>query len=1267
MADFLNALGQVVGPNAGGLSIGFSYTFKTLLDYYAGGGERHREQVQAQTELEQLRQKGNSALQEGNHQHAEVMFEKARQKELQVIDLQFRNQIALAKHAAEMWQQNQQVPIELANFPLRLTPRQVYTLPETLVIITRHDVIPGLDNPSSTRVGTLDADLSSFLQTAGYRPTDPIYGTWFLEGGWKGQGLVGKTAVGALYSFLHERTTIFTEYQALQNELVFNVAHWGPGLKTFDYCTFARFPFRSAEADILHRRLFALQALVASGIADIYALLRTLAAPRLPGCLPTILGDATDEVITGAVSEILATYRSVLRDRAQTAPDTAVHRTLAVAHQLAQGYTETQAKPLLEHARHFLTTSLQMFLEYRGGDLRAARDVSALLNQAAALQLPQDDTYFSTAKRLRGKLERWAIDTRLDSAPLRLPEARGELTFEQRLYLACRALTQIRASVEALISQAPESLDGFGTVELLAILQESLDALKQPTFRIVPVGVTNGGKSTLGGALLGRALVPRGAGELSMGVLRFIHRPQGLTLREIWPPDDEEGKERIEEKAFLGDLMGLITHDAEVAEYLKRQMAEYKQTGYPAGKPFPSFEVETPLLLGNWREMFALPPGVGCEFRDVPGLNSTNNNDRNLAIIQDAIRGSFCVFVLDWNETAPDRAGLLLTQIRTMLEETGADPESVLFVLNKFDEWDKADDRSQVESRLAAFRQTLQEGLQLTEPPELIPMSGLLWFYGQAAWGPTALSGHPSAPPSVRETMLQALAVDSTKAITKLLDETDPRRRWYGEKFTPVLFGGRPPELSTEDCRYLLRDIVYPVSGAQQFCERMADRLRRRCASLVIRPLVIDALRKAESFLAATRKRFTDAQLDNTDKITSEIERIHHCTTALQQTMTDELGHFTELTTGTLEAIVSLGQQGQLDVALYTQWAERKVDLSVFTNIIGNLRKELADNLARPLLEFKAEQPIPAQWKAMLQEHRCQSLYQAANTYFRLLRVYGKSSSLRVEYAVQPTDSTGMTHIHNTERAYAALQQELVGAVTERSRFVIQQRLSALEEQAHGLLEGFYERIERTLKGFVQDDLLVQAIFAGRQPMTELTKEVPTSFRPVGDTSRQEQSRAVAEERTAVIRTTAKYVFVDPIRWLWRKTTQRSTADLFQTETKIVEVDKEHMVSLVPNGRGVEEDANQIFAKHADALQQALLAWLSDELLRKYAARLQQEAVSVLNSLRQALEAQNNKTSEELLHAIHQWAGMEEHLKAGRQELEQLRLSITDVASVATA
>lgn len=361
-----------------------------------------------------------------------------------------------------------------------------------------------------------------------------------------------------------------------------------------------------------------------------------------------------------------------------------------------------------------------------------------------------------------------------------------------------------------------------------------------------------------------------------MGVLHFMHCPQGLKIRELWPPDDEEGEERIEEKKVPGDW---ITRDAAVAEYLKRQMADYVEHGYRDGKPFPSFEVETPLLPGHWHEMFALPSEVGFEFRDVPGLNSTDNNDRNLAIIQKAIRGCFCVFIFDWNETGRARADLLLELVRSMLAETGADPESVLFVLNKFDGWDTSDGLADVERHLGAFRQTLQAGLHLTEPPELITMSGRLWFHGQVAWGPAALSSSPIAPPAVCEKMLKALVKDDTRLILKL-DAADPRRRWFVEKFgSMVLQGGEGPlpELSTEEFRYLMQEIVYPVSGAQQFCERIAERLRRRCAALVIRPLVLDALQKAESFLAATRKRFIDAQLDNTDQITSEIEHIRHC------------------------------------------------------------------------------------------------------------------------------------------------------------------------------------------------------------------------------------------------------------------------------------------------------------------------------------------------------------------------------------------------------
>jgi len=915
--------------------------------------------------------------------------------------------------------------------------------------------------------------------------------------------------------------------------------------------------------------------------------------------------------------------------------------------------------------------------------------VSALLNQAAALQLPQDEAYFSTAKTLRREL----LEAEMTHAVLPitlplLPTGRGEMTFGERLDLARSALAQLRVSVEALRSQAPESLDGFGAVELLGSLQESLDALEQPTFRIVPVGVTNGGKSTIGGALMGRALVPRGSGEVSMGVLHFMHCPQGLKIRELWPPDDEEGEERIEEKKVPGDW---ITCDAAVAGYLKRQMADYVEHGYRDGKPFPSLEVETPLLPGHWHEMFALPSEVGFEFRDVPGLNSTDNNDRNLAIIQKAIRGCFCVFIFDWNETNTARADMLLGQVRDMLEETGADPESVLFVLNKFDGRDTADGPADVERRLTTFRQTLQEGLHLAEPPDLITLSGRLWFNGQVAWGPTALSESPSAPPVVRATMLKALVHDDTGTILKL-DEADPRRRWFIEKLLP----GKPQDLSTEDFRYLMREIVYPVSGAQQFRERIAERLRRRCATLVIRPLVIDALQKAESFLAAIRKRFIDAQLDNTDQITSEIEHIRHCRTVLAQTIQDEHARFTEPTTQPFQAYFSAGQEGRTGKEIKKQWAERKIDIHIFIDLITALRKDLADNLAKPLREFQAGQALPVQWRAILQEQRANALYQKADTYFRLRSVYRPLSEPTLqrawllselsqsqeerrraeqcrkqraerygEYAVQTNNATGLDYITATENAHTALQQELVYAVAERSRFIIQQRLSALETQAQALLDSFYECIEQTLKKSVRDDLLVQAILAGKQPMSELRKEVNTAFRQSGTPRQVRANRKVVEKQTDVIETAIKYGR-DSIKWLGRILAGQSTTGLFKKETKTVYVSKEHVVSIVPNGQGVEEDTNQIFAQHTKKLQKALLTWLSDEFLGNYAARLGQDADHVLALLKEKLEAQTTKSSAELLREIHQWAGMEKHLQAGGQELERLRWAMTDVASEKT-
>jgi Dynamin family len=1247
-------------------------------------------QIKAQKELEAIRQQATAALADAQHERAKELFEMARQKELEIIQIQFENQVEFAERSAQQWRENREYTMALDQFPLKLVPAQVYEFPQTLVVVTRHAIIRAIDEVAKDeqishldRTNTLDADLSLFLQKSGYYANHSTHSTQFLNGSWKNYDLSGESAAKALYSFLKGRSALFIEYQDILSNggraIIVNVAHWQPDPHSYRYFTFSHFTYQPGDVAQVNRRILALHALAVGTVADMKALSESLSLPLLLGRLPEIIGTGDDEVIAQAVRSAVQAYRSALSDRWQTTPETVTQVTIEVAKQLALASGTEQAQSLLkELAEEFLKDSLEMFVLQRGGTART-REVSELLDQAARRQLPDDADYFALARSLRAGLKKAELESLLrikvsDELP-------AEMTFANKLQTIRATLSGLKLAIEGFIAEVPNSdsqaLEEFAQVAFLnhpvpevlrksrdgrnmsnlqllsGSLQHSLNNLKCPTLRIVSVSRTSAGKSTFFGALIGRALVPVASGEMSMGILRLIHAPGGLVYRKLRRSlDHQEESLEAEEKGYKS-----ILDDEKIVDDIEKTMLAYVPSMVPGAGPagaaknhdaIPIFEVKTPLLIGNFKELISLPPEANVEVHDLPGLNNTNNDDRNLALIQEQIRNSFCIFFFDWTSPEVSRDSNLLEAVKTMLSQTGADPESVIYVLNKFDERD--DKLDYVAERIREFKETLRIGLQLKEPPEILPTCGISWFRTQVAWGPSAIDEPPSSPPAIREKWLKAYARDP-KGL-RLLDDEDPRMEWFQDNLTVR----KAARLSDDDFRKLMNEIVYPVSGARAFLQCLSDRLQRRCVSLIIRPQVSDVLRQITAFLGAVDKRFVDAQLENIEQITNAVEHIRKVSSRLKASIDYEKKQYTDLVGSTMDSATRLG--GKIDPKFYRDWKARNIDFSLFQTLVFDLPKKLAEDVAKPLRHFKVGQARPESWNAVLRRQRADSLYAEAVNYFQLLSRYTSKdgNNLKIIYTILSSDPEGQQHIAKTEAAYKRLTGELVAAVTEYGQFFIQQRLSEVFKQADNLLEYFFCRVEQALQQEqVANQELTKAILAGKRPPPLIETLVETEFKSSGETAQDREDQWVLEMKVAPVKTAVKKT-ANSIRSWWRKKVSgKSTEDLdFTPIMKEDYVEKAHTVSTVFSGEGIEQNANLIFRNHADDLQKKLLDWLR-ELLENYADELEYASTKLTETLIASLEKQAAQTRVQRLKEIAQWQRAGEKIKDGHRELEKLK------------
>lgn len=299
---------------------------------------QQRKQFDMTFALEAKRLEANIEAQKRELQHEVEMFERVRQKEISLRKLEFEYQILVANHSAELTLKHLDKQWEYDKFPLKnIAPSSVAKSPQDLVIISRNEFIKSLDNDEgafSLRQREFEAKLNEFLRT-GWRHG----GTILYDGPyWKDpRDHYGIAAVNSLYICLRDRPTLFMEYQLLSEEIIFNVAFWGPASENLIFDQFAKLPLADSTPEQIRQRLLLLRALAAGGITDIHMLSRDLSTPVLPGKLgEMVAGNEDDEVILKATAKTLNSYVYALSKLGEQTPRAAKYISLEIFNHLNQ-------------------------------------------------------------------------------------------------------------------------------------------------------------------------------------------------------------------------------------------------------------------------------------------------------------------------------------------------------------------------------------------------------------------------------------------------------------------------------------------------------------------------------------------------------------------------------------------------------------------------------------------------------------------------------------------------------------------------------------------------------------------------------------------------------------------------------------------------------------------------------------------------------------------------------------------------------------------
>ncbi len=231
----------------------------------------------------------------------------------------------------------------------------------------------------------------------------------------------------------------------------------------------------------------------------------------------------------------------------------------------------------------------------------------------------------------------------------------------------------------------------------------------------------------------------------------------------------------------------------------------------------PRIRIEAPILPVLWTKLLQLPDGVQFEILDLPGLKWVNDR-QSLKVIQEQVKNTFSLVVLDYLQTDDSSRAALLNELKEVVEAMRGRADSMLFFMNKVN-LRSADDQP-IEDRLTHLSEEIIRQLNIDSPPDLIGVDARLLYYVQCAWGP---SNTPLPPSDQRTEFLRNCLHDCSNIFWKKGEEDSEVDDWVMKNRRKL------QDLSTDELEKLFR-WAHIWSGG----ERLWKTLKKgRCSCLI--------------------------------------------------------------------------------------------------------------------------------------------------------------------------------------------------------------------------------------------------------------------------------------------------------------------------------------------------------------------------------------------------------------------------------------------------
>lgn len=395
--------------------------------------------------------------------------------------------------------------------------------------------------------------------------------------------------------------------------------------------------------------------------------------------------------------------------------------------------------------------------------------------------------------------------------------------------------------------------------EFLKESDETLSRLKNPMITIATVGTTSSGKSTILNGFTGRDIAPCNIDEMSAGILTFT-------------PSETENKLIVKESPegyWFGKTYQNMSDDNMRTE-IERIFGIYKSKKSNRVCSAPQIEVIGKFLWNLNKDIFDLPENIQFRFIDLPGLRREKGDRKNLKVIQDVLKEvkPLCVLAMDYSQLAtPEALESLLSELTETIKNLGGSTESIIFILNKVDLYNKGQ-ATTLEDDIEKFRRRVISKLSTELPKynfdniEIIPYIGILQNNAQIAIG---LQHHRKC--DKLEYNPDALSLLSTNCSKAFQNSEKSIRRFFNSIIDDL---AEKEPIENDDLKQLL-DYAYEVSYANQFIEELKHRIKESFYEIVIYPATYKLQNKFNLLCAYLKNFLSVNRLRNQIQIHSRI------------------------------------------------------------------------------------------------------------------------------------------------------------------------------------------------------------------------------------------------------------------------------------------------------------------------------------------------------------------------------------------------------------